>query len=286
MTSIVSICCTTTGDVFHEIEYTDFNDLEHKLKLLIIRHNSDLLITLLINEHIINNYDIINMILLSKLNNYDTITIIFNKKKELYCLDNVNGKYILAHKNDNYHKLLNIIIDCYEDNSYNTIMNNSYKNLVLKAVEQNGASLEFASIDLQNDKEVVLEAIKEYGYSLNFASINLQNNKEFILECVKQNGYVLQYTINDLKNDKEIVLEAVKQNGNALRFTNKILQNNKEIVLKAVKQKGSALKFANINLQNDKEIVLEAVKQNGYALQFTNTNNNLRNDKDIIFYQK
>ena len=261
MNDIVSICCRA-GDVFHEIEYTDFNDLEHKLKLLIIYHNSDLLITLLVNENIINNYDIINTILLSKLNNYDIITIVFNQKNKLYCLDNINGKYILAYKNDNYYKILTIIIDFYEDNSYNIIMNTSYKNLVLKAVEKNGAYLEFASINLQNDKDVVLEAVKEYGYSLNFTSINLQNDKEFILECVKQNGYALEYIISDLQNDKEIVLEAVKQNGNALKFTNKILQNDKYIVLEAIKQKSSALKFANINLQNDKEILLEIFKQN------------------------
>ena len=42
----------------------------------------------------------------------------------------------------------------------------SNKEYVLKAVKNNGYSLEYASNELKNNKEIVLEAIKKNGYSL------------------------------------------------------------------------------------------------------------------------
>ena len=268
------------GNIFQEIEYNDFDNLSHQLKLLIIYHDSDLFITLLINDEILNNFDIIDMTILSKLNDYNTITLVFNQKKELYCLNNINGKYILAWKIDNYYHLLNIIIEFYEYDSYNIIMNNSYKNLILKAVKKNGKTLDFISIYLQNNKEFILECIKQNGYALKYAKYFLQNDKDIVLAAVKQNGRALEYTNINFQNNREIVSIAVMQNGNALKFTN--FQNDKDIVLKSVKQNGFSLKFANIDLQNDKEVILEAVKQNKHALQFTNTNNTLKNDKDVL----
>ena len=249
--------CHKNNDLFQKIEYNNFDTLQHKLKLLIINYDSDIFITLLINDNILNKFDIINMIILSKLNDLDTITIVFNQKKELYCLKNYNGKYILNWKNDNYSRLLKIIIDIYQNNSYNIIMNSSYKDIVLKAVKENCLALGYASTLLQNDREVILAAVIQNGYLLQYANILLQNDREIVLEAVKQNGYALQHTSNNFKNDKEIVLEAVKENGYALEFASSDLKNNKEIVLEAVKENGNALIFASINLQHDKEIISE-----------------------------
>ena len=50
------------------------------------------------------------------------------------------------------------------------------KEVVLKAVTQNGMSLVYASDDLQNDKEVVLQAVAQNGKSLQFASEELQKS--------------------------------------------------------------------------------------------------------------
>jgi predicted RNA-binding protein (virulence factor B family) len=75
----------------------------------------------------------------------------------------------------------------------------------LKAVKQNGDSLQYASEELKNDKEVVLEAVKQYGRSLLYASEELKNDKEFVLEVVKQNGDSLEYASEELKNDKEVL---------------------------------------------------------------------------------
>ena len=132
MSNIVNIC-DIQGNVFQEIEYNNFNDLEENLRLFIIHHDSDILIQLMLNNDSLNTFDIIDCSILSKLNNSDIITIIFIQKKELYCLGNINGKYILDNKDDNYSRLLNIIIEYYNNDSYNIIMNNSYKNLILLA---------------------------------------------------------------------------------------------------------------------------------------------------------
>ena len=64
--------CYISSIVFQEIKYNSFYDLKRQLKLLIIYHDSDIFITLLINNNI-----------LSRLNNYDIITIVFNQKKRI-----------------------------------------------------------------------------------------------------------------------------------------------------------------------------------------------------------
>ena len=197
MSKIVSIYYIS-GNIFQDIKYNNFIDLSYHLKLLIITNDSDseLYITFLLDEDILNNFDNINMIKLSKLNNEDIITIIFNEKKELYCLANENGIYILDYKYDNYAKLLRWLIPMYRKNSYDIIMNNSYKDLALIAVKKNGIILQYVSNYLKKDKEVVLAAVKENGYSLKYADILLQNDEEIIIESIKQKKYPLQHTNN------------------------------------------------------------------------------------------
>ena len=58
MTKNVSIY-NISGNIFQEIKYTDFNNLCYQLKILIINNDSDseLYITLLLNEDILNNSD-------------------------------------------------------------------------------------------------------------------------------------------------------------------------------------------------------------------------------------
>ena len=233
--NIVSICYIS-GVVFQEIKYKTINDLNKQLKLLIIYHDSDIL---------------------SSVDNYNIITIVFNQKKELYCLCNQKGKYILDYiYTDNYSKLLFLIINFYKNDSHNIIINSSYKNLLLKIVKKYGLALKYASIPLKNDKEVVLEAVKQNGLALQFVNINLKNDEEIILEAVKQNGDILRYLNKKLRNNKTIVFEAVKYNGFILDFAKRNLQNDIDIVLEAVKQNGNALQYANIDLQNDKDIIL------------------------------
>ena len=219
-----------SGDIFQEIQYTDFDELCYKLELIIVSYDADILIQLLINNEFLNNFDNIDITILSKINEYKYISVIFSKKKELYYLGNDYGKYILNFKDDNYSKILTRIINFYNIYSHDIIIDNSYKDLVLEAVKVDGLALEFAGIDLQNDKEIVLAAIKQYGGSLEFASNNLQNDKEIVLVAVKESGIALEFASIDLQNNKEIVLEAIKNEKYSFRYASSYLRNNKEII--------------------------------------------------------
>ena len=280
MTYIVRICNILTGNLYQEIQYDNLDDLHDKLKLLIKQQDPNILMRLIINSEILNNFDIIDTFILSKIDNNNCILVIFRDIRTMYCLGNEHGKYILDFKNDKYSELLKIIIKFYTNDSYNIIINNSYKDLVLKAVIKDPNSLRFANTDLQNDKEVVLTCVKKCGCSIIFASILLRNDKEIVLEAVKEYGYALYNVNKNFRNNKEVVLEAVKKNGKSLKYASINLQDDKEIVLEAVKQNGKSLEYASITLQDNKEIVLEAVKQNRLALQYVSIN--LQNDEDII----
>ena len=254
-----------SSEIFQEIEYINIDDLNYQLKSLIIYHDSDLYIQLLINENILNDFNI--MLILSNLTNYDFITIVFSQKKELYCLGNENGKYILDFKNDN--------------ESYNIIKGSSYKNLIFLAVKQGGFSLKFASNELKNDKIFILEIFEKYNINfIEYISDNLKNDKDIVLLSVKHNGYNLIFASINLKNNKEIVLEAVKKNGLSLQFASDYLKNNNEIVLEAVRKNGLALQFASNCMKNNKVIVYEAVREDMNAFKFAS--NNLKNDKNFM----
>ena len=235
-----------SGNIFQEVQYNDFDELYNKLNELIKSHDEDILLQLLIDDEMLNNFDIIDTFVLSKLNKHNYISIILSNKKMLYCLDNINGKYILDYtndKNDNYTRILSTIIKFYENDSYDIIINSSYKDLVLKALKNKGLDLRYASSALQNSKEVVLESIKKTGYGLKYASINLRYDREFILECVKIDGIALEFVGSTLQNDREIVLEAIKQNGYSITYANIEFKNDKEIILEAIKQNKNALKY-------------------------------------------
>ena len=276
-----------TGDIFKKIKYDDHYDLRDELNMIILSYDADVLIQYIINNHILNDYEFIDDLTLDKLDGYNYISIIFNDKKTMYCSDNEDGKYILNRTyatNDNYSILLNIIIMYYEYNSYDIIMNSSYKDLVLNAIKvvknnviwfrRYKSPLKYVSTKLQNDKEVVLVAVTQTGHDLKYASTDLQNDREIVLVAVIQTGHALRYT--NLKLDREIVLEAVKENGNSLMHTSGEFQDDREIILKAVTKTGCSLQYASKKLRNDKEIVLTAVAQDSRSLIYANIN--LRDD--------
>ena len=233
MTNIVSIR-KINGNIFQEIEYSNFSELQYKLELMIKSYDSDILYQLLIDNEFLNDIHRISMSILSKLNENNYILIVLNDKKTMYCLGKEeNGKYIKDYtRSDNYSELLTVIIKN-SNNSYDIIMNNSYKNLVLLALRVDIHILMYISIDLKNDEEIMLIAIKKSKFGLKYASTDLQNNKEFVLKAVKYHGLALGFAEDAFKNDKEIVLEAVKQNKLSLFSASIDLKNDEDVILAA-----------------------------------------------------
>jgi len=114
-----------------------------------------------------------------------------------------------------------------------------------------GCNLKYASKDLQNDKEVVIKAVKQNGIALRYASKNLKNNKEVAIEAVKQNGDSLQLASEDLRNDKEVVIEAIKQNAYSFKCASKNLKNDKSIINVALMQNLDISKYINVNIMRN-----------------------------------
>eukprot|EP00931_Biecheleriopsis_adriatica_P055652 TRINITY_DN32955_c0_g1_i1.p1 TRINITY_DN32955_c0_g1~~TRINITY_DN32955_c0_g1_i1.p1 ORF type:complete len:499 (+),score=96.41 TRINITY_DN32955_c0_g1_i1:195-1499(+) len=87
----------------------------------------------------------------------------------------------------------------------------SERELLLKAVRQNGLSLRIASHELRNDKEIVLEAVGQNHHALKFASTELRNDRKFVLQALLRDGRALAYASDELRNNGEFVLEACQQ---------------------------------------------------------------------------
>ena len=196
---------------------------------------------------------------------------------------------------------------------------NDDKELVLKAVSQDGLALEFASERLKNDVDVVRDAIELYPEALKFAGNEAVFTlvKEFpnLLKyaslgatrfVVERNGVWLQNASEESKSNEATVNLAVCQDGLALEFADDILKINQTVVHHAVRQNGLALSFVELKklkkeivarCENynpdgfldgpDKiaekavyEIVSAAVFQNGSALEFAS--DTLRKNKTIV----
>src|SRR3989338_4884399 len=60
------------------------------------------------------------------------------------------------------------------------------REFVMRSVEDDGASLEFADWKFHHDREIVEMAIRSCGFAITFASRLLQNDRNLVLESVKQ----------------------------------------------------------------------------------------------------
>jgi hypothetical protein len=109
------------------------------------------------------------------------------------------------------------------------------KKLVLKKINQDAASLKYASEELRGDREVVMAAISKVGLLLNSASKELRNDKELVLVAVKKDGMALYSASEFLQSDKDLLLELEKFGENARRFFPKWYWERME-VLKVYKE--------------------------------------------------
>jgi hypothetical protein len=145
----------------------------------------------------------------------------------------------------------------------------------MEAVNQVINSLEYASVNIKEDRDFILSLIKNHrngSYVLYHVSNEFNNDHEIVLETVKQNGLMLKYAGENIKKDREIVLTAIKENVKASEFIDKDLLDDYEIVLEIVKRNGLLLKHAGENMQENLNIVLEATKQNMLAIQYAGVN--------------
>ena len=87
-----------------------------------------------------------------------------------------------------------------------------------------------------NNKEEVLKELEKNGWTLEFAGKELKRDREVVMVAIKNNGLALEYASERLKDNYDIVLVAVKNNGRALKFASKKLQEDSELIAEAEKQ--------------------------------------------------
>ena len=80
---------------------------------------------------------------------------------------------------------------------------------LLKAVEQNGLALKFASKELRDDKEIVLKAVNQNGLALEFATEKLQNVTSIVLKAVQNNPFAIQFASYKNKINPDIIHAAL-----------------------------------------------------------------------------
>ena len=72
------------------------------------------------------------------------------------------------------------------------------KEIVLKAVQQNGCALKYADKSLQKDKEFVLKTVQQNGYALYHANESLQKDEEFIRQLLPYTIFAYRYIDNGI----------------------------------------------------------------------------------------
>ena len=183
---------------------------------------------------------------------------VFTKNYPVFLLtisDENNGDYDLLYSlNDNQL----IEIDEIDD-----------KILILDFLKFGGSCeiLSLASAEIRDDKSIVLKAVSQDGDSLEYASDKLKNDREVVLVAVLNSGRTLKYASDELKNDKEVVLLAVYDDGRALKYASDQLKNDKEVVRVAVSKTNNYSVDGPLSINNSKK---SNISQNDIDENFDN----------------
>ena len=214
--------------------------------------------------------------------------------------------------------ILEAVINCGSTLEYAYNFQDDY-GIVLAAVDNKGASLEFASEELQNNFYIVLTAVKNDGLAIEFASDELQNNIDIAraaitnnidacdyieyelghyirnekycdtlssasfdetLKAVSIEGFSLKYVSDEYRNNKIIVNAAIENNCNAFKYASEELQNDYDFILPLINKNGLLLRIVKDKYKNNKIIVGAAVENNGRAIDYASQQ--LQHDPDII----
>ena len=117
-----------------------------------------------------------------------------------------------------------------------------YRPIVLKAVSKEGISMEtplsFASERLQNDKEVVLKAVQQDGNAIAYASPQLRADEDVVLTAVRHRAFEsaafesagpLRHVDPGLRDKKDIVLAALATHPRAYKYVSDRLRPHLDV---------------------------------------------------------
>ncbi|CAJ1405691.1 unnamed protein product [Effrenium voratum] len=144
----------------------------------------------------------------------------------------------------------------------------SDRDVVLRAVAENGSALSFAAAEMREDREVWAAArrgwlakIGEYGLRLAEAPEELRRDREVVLTAVAKDAAAVRHAAKELQEDPEVKaaerkgwLAYLATDGMKLRDAPPELKDERELVLAAVSDYGPAVVFASEALQQDPEV--------------------------------
>jgi hypothetical protein len=159
----------------------------------------------------------------------------------------------------------------------------SNRDIVLKAVLNDGNNLEFLKNDLEFDREIVIAALKSKKFNKDYIKYRLSrysNDSDLIHIAVLADGHLLESASSKLKDNERIVLDAVKNNGYSIKYASDRLKSDKKVVVNAVNCDSRALFFINRNYRYDNEVI---------AASLYDWNKNLHNGyvwhSDVPYYR-
>jgi hypothetical protein len=79
------------------------------------------------------------------------------------------------------------------------------RELVLEAVRQTGAALQYAVAELTADRVPALEVVRKDGRARKFAAAVLKADRELVLEAVRQDGRALQHAVATLQSPQLLI---------------------------------------------------------------------------------
>ena len=175
------------------------------------------------------------------------------------------------------------------------------KDLIMKALGQNGLYLKRCTPLVARDIELVKVAVQQNGLALQYASDELKRNQSVCWAAVKQNLHAMQHTKVSLTANIDLeataaILAQIHVDGLLLSycFCSKLHLHNREILLAALNQNPAATKFVPSIAWNDPDFLRSlpeslkssfavmrcAVKENGLAL--AHASEGLRNHLNIV----
>ena len=135
----------------------------------------------------------------------------------------------------------------------------SNRDIILKAVKNNGMNLEFASPDLQNDIEIMKNAGLENFNALKYTTLGLDVLQGTIYEILKDYNFRWYYKVrHSIINDSRYsVIAAIYKDECNWRFINQEHRNDKELMLFAIKLNARNYNYVSETLRNDRNIVMK-----------------------------
>lgn len=129
------------------------------------------------------------------------------------------------------------------------------------------------SKNLIDDPVYLFNASKRIENILEYASIDLKNDKELVNKILRKRYYLITQVGEKLKDDLEFMLPILKKDPMYIMNAGNNVRKNTEVALLVIKYHIDLFRYLNVNLLNNPEFLEEAKKVPGFEKKYLLTNN-------------